>query len=255
MTRNVIEAVNQARDIFKIEDFPGNFFIQLEKQNYTERYGLLLFKEDIVKLSGFIGYGDKGLSVICINYKRPIGHQNFTLAHELGHWLLHKGQNISDDDRCPYSNEAVEKEANAFAAELLYPKRLFTRDYSDIVEEGLLQAESRKVLAIRIDELCHKYCISFDMILWKMLYEAQQLMQYRKTKKEIEKALGYKISQYFEKDFYVPNENLAEYQQLRRPYMELEKRVDKLVEWKKIGEATADAIKYRNEIEREPCII
>ncbi len=37
------------------------------------------------------------MSLICINYKRPIGHQNFTLAHELGHWLLHNGQSISDN--------------------------------------------------------------------------------------------------------------------------------------------------------------
>ena len=111
MTRNVIEAVNKARNFFRIEDFPGNFFTLLDTQNYTEKYRLLLFKEDIAKLSGFIGYGENGLSAICINYKRPIGHQNFTLAHELGHWFMHKGQNISDDDKtCSFSTEIIEKE-------------------------------------------------------------------------------------------------------------------------------------------------
>lgn len=133
MTLNVKDAVNTAREFFKIEDFPGNFFILLEKQNYIEKYRLLLFKEDIAKLSGFIGYGDNGISVICINYKRPIGHQNFTLAHELGHWFMHKGQNISDDDKtCSYSTETIEKDANSFAAELLYPENLFEKDYLDI---------------------------------------------------------------------------------------------------------------------------
>lgn len=106
MTDNVSQAVNKARDLFEIKDFPGNFFSLFEKQNYAERYKLLLFKEDIARLSGFIGYGDDGISVICINYKRPIGHQNFTFAHELGHWIMHKGQNISDDDKtCSYSTE------------------------------------------------------------------------------------------------------------------------------------------------------
>lgn len=252
MTRNVIEAVNKARDFFKIEDFPGNFFILLEKQNYTEKFGLILFKEDIAKLSGFIGYGDNGISVICINYKRPIGHQNFTLVHELGHWFIHKGQNISDDDKtCIYSNDMKEQEANAFAAELLYPERLFVEDYFDIVEKGLLQINKRKELAIYIDKLCHKYCLSFDMVFRKILYRNRQGAQLKKIKKEIEKALGCKISEYFEKDFYVPNEDLAEYQQLRTPYMELEKKVDKLVKLGKIGEATAESIKYRNGIQRD----
>lgn len=256
MTRDVIEAVKQARNIFGIEDFPGNLFTRLEKQDYTEKYGLLLFKEDIAKLSGFVGYGENGISVICINYKRPIGHQNFTLAHELGHWLIHKGQSISDDDKtCSYSSEAIEKEANAFAAELLYPERLFIEDYSDIIGNGLLQVESRRALAVRVDELCHKYCVSFDMVLRKIVYENRQGGQYFKIRDEIDKALNCKISEFFERDFYVPNEVLEEYQRLKRPYIELEKRVNKLARLGKIGEATADSIKYRNGIEMDLCII
>lgn len=249
MTRNVIEAVNKARKFFGIEDFPGNFFTLLETQNYTEKYGLLLFKEDIAKLSGFIGYGDNGLSAICINYKRPIGHQNFTLAHELGHWFMHNGQNISDDDKtCSFSTESIEREANMFAAELLYPERLFIEDYFSIIEKGVLSVGSRKLLAICIDELCHKYCLSFDMIFRKILYKNRQVNQYPKIKKDIEKSLGCKISEYFEKDFYVPNEELPEYQQLQTPYIQLSKKIDKLVESGKIGTATADSIKNRNRI-------
>ena len=60
MTKNVIEAVNKARELFGIKDFPGNLFNLFEKQNYIERFNLLLFKEDISKLSGFIGYGENG---------------------------------------------------------------------------------------------------------------------------------------------------------------------------------------------------
>lgn len=68
MTMDITHAVNKAREFFNIKDFPGNFFTLLEKQNYTERYNLFLFKEDIAKLSGFIGYVNNGMSVICINY-------------------------------------------------------------------------------------------------------------------------------------------------------------------------------------------
>ncbi len=246
MNHKVIKAVGEARNFFHIKNFSGNLFERLENENYTEKYGLLLFKEDIAKLSGFIGYGENGISVICINYKRPIGHQNFTLAHEFGHWFMHKGQNISDDDKtCSYSSEIVEKEANAFASELLYPERMFLEDYHEIIEQGLLQDGSRKAFAVYIDKLCHKYCVSFDMIFWKILYKSRQGDRYRKIKKEIENALGCKISEYFEKDFYVPNEKLPEYQQLKYPYIELKKKVEKLVKLKKIGEATGDSIKYR----------
>ena len=60
--------------------------------------------------------------------------------------------------------------------------------------------------------------------------------------------MGCKISEYFEKDFYIPNEILPEYQVMKDAYIELEKRVNRLVEYGKIGEATAEAIKYRNGI-------
>ena len=62
------------------------------------------------------------------------------------------------------------------------------------------------------------------------------------------KAIGCRISEYFEKDFYIPNEALPEYQVLRDAYIELEKRVNKLIEGGKISKATAEAIKYRNGI-------
>lgn len=252
MNHKVIKAVEEARNFFRINNYSGNLFEMLENENYTEKYGLLLFKEDIAKLSGFIGYGDNGLSVICINYKRPIGHQNFTLAHELGHWFMHKGQNISDDDKtCSYSSEIIEKEANAFASELLYPERMFLEDYLKIKDQELLHPGSRKELAVYIDGLCHKYCVSFDMIFRKILYKSRQSDKYRKIKKEIEKALGCKISEYFEKDFYVPNDKLSEYQQLKYPYIELKKKVEKLVKLKKIGEATGESIKYRYRSETD----
>ena len=130
MTKNILEAVNDAREFFGIEDYPGDFFHRLDKVDYTDKYGILLFKEDIDKLSGFIGYGSDDLAVICINYKRSYGHQNFTLAHELGHWFLHKGVSISDDDRDLYSRDKVEQEANGFASELLYPEELLVKDFS-----------------------------------------------------------------------------------------------------------------------------
>ena len=47
----------------------------------------------------------------------------------------------------------------------------------------------------------------------------------------------------------MPNEEKPEYQQLRTPYINLEKKIDRLITLGKIGEATAEAIKYRNGIQ------
>lgn len=249
MARNVFEAVNKAREIFKIKGFPGDFFVILEKCNYLEKYKLLLFKEDIDKLSGFIGYGGDDLTVICVNYKRSYGHQNFTLAHEIGHWLLHKGKSISDDDKVlGYSSVVIEKEANSFARELLYPEECLIKDFNYAIQYDLFKEECRTQLGKYINELCHKYCLSYELVLRNLLYKNHQVKQYRTIRREIEKALGGKVADVFDRDFYMPNEELLQYQQLKTPYEKLQRMVDNLVEHGKIGKATGEAIKLRNGV-------
>lgn len=249
MTRNIYETVNKAREFFEIESFPGDFFARLEEIEYTNKYNLLLFKEDIDKLSGFIGYGTNGMAVICINYKRSQGHQNFTLAHEVGHWFLHKGKSISDDDSVlGYSSDRVEQEANEFAGELLYPKEYLERDYYLAIQQDLFFAGNRAQLGGYVDELCHKYCLSFEMVLRRLLYKNKQAKQYRKVRKEIEKALGGKVSECFDSDFYAVNEELPQYQKFMKPYKELQKKVDYLVENGRIGKATGESIILRSGV-------
>lgn len=249
LTRNVLEAVDKAREFFEIEDFPGDFFTRLEMVDYTNKYNLLLFKEDIDKLSGFIGYGANGMAAICVNFKRPQGHQNFTLAHEVGHWFLHKGKSISDDDSVlGYSSDSVEQEANEFAGELLYPEGHLVRDYYAAIQQDLFLIGNRAQLGQYINELCHKYCLSFETVLRRLLYKNKQGKQYNKVRKEIEKALGGKISDNFDRDFYTVNENLPQYQKIMKPYKELQKKVDYLVNNGKIGKATGESIKLRNGV-------
>lgn len=250
MTRNILEAVNKARAFFEIENYPGDFFSRLEKVNYIDKYGVLLFKEDIDKLSGFIGYGANDIAVICVNYKRSYGHQNFTLAHEFGHWFLHKGISISDDDSVlGYSSDKIEQEANEFAGELLYPEELLVKDHFFAIQRDLFLKENRKKLGEYVDQLCHKYCLSYEMVLRRLLYKNRQGKQYRAIRKEIETAIGGKVSEVFEKDFYAVNEELPQYQKLLKPYLELDNKVDQLVSARKISAATGEAIKLRNGVE------
>lgn len=58
--------------------------------------------------------------------------QRFTVAHELGHWILHRKAFEQNPDAYPVlprfqaveRSNAFEQEANAFASEILVPKYL-----------------------------------------------------------------------------------------------------------------------------------
>lgn len=42
LTKNTLEAVDKAREFFEVKGFPGDFFAQLEKIDYTYKYNVLL---------------------------------------------------------------------------------------------------------------------------------------------------------------------------------------------------------------------
>jgi hypothetical protein len=59
-----------------------------------------------------------------------VGRKRFAVAHELGHWLIHKERTqinaCTDQDMvAKYKASATEIEANYFAAELLMPEKFF----------------------------------------------------------------------------------------------------------------------------------
>lgn len=81
------------------------------------------------KVAGFCDFAGAKLYV---NARDPLSRQTFTIAHELGHWMLHRDLFRQDPEKYQVLPrfQAVEKsspfeqEANAFAAALLVPARL-----------------------------------------------------------------------------------------------------------------------------------
>lgn len=76
--------------------------------------------------------GEKG--GVTINANIPeIGRQRFALAHELGHWVLHRGRTqvflCTNENLRDYRSSAEEAEANAFAAALLLPMAMMPPEY------------------------------------------------------------------------------------------------------------------------------
>lgn len=78
------------------------------------------------------GFCDFKAAKLFVNRKDRSDRQSFTIAHELGHWILHRDLFLSQPDLYPIlpryadANRAdpLEKEANKFAANLLVPGHL-----------------------------------------------------------------------------------------------------------------------------------
>jgi len=74
-----------------------------------------------------VGYCDRAIATI--NPSGVRGRERFSVAHELGHWHLHRGRSfqcrVDDPSANLSSNRAHEKEADTFAAHLLLPTFIF----------------------------------------------------------------------------------------------------------------------------------
>jgi len=153
----------------KVNDFPISVEEVARKKNLVIRS--FDFGEDVS--GALIIEGDKG--VIGYNPKDPKVRQRFTIAHEIGHYILHRPiSNIFFDQTSNFSiqfraNSRIskdglkEREANVFAAALLMPKNLVveaTRNRKvDLSDEKSLRELARlfdvssTAMAIRITHL------------------------------------------------------------------------------------------------------
>jgi Zn-dependent peptidase ImmA (M78 family) len=108
-------------------------------------------------VSGFL-YRDKTQAVIGVNTHHAPARQNFTTAHELGHFLLHDLEQLHidhefrvrlRDDVSSQGTDDDEREANFFAASLLMPRQfleedLADEDYVDLLDDDFLSDLARK---------------------------------------------------------------------------------------------------------------
>lgn len=112
------------------------------------------------EVAGFI---DIRGSRIVVNKNDPTNRQSFTIAHELGHYILHKQlieadpevysvlyrkNNISD------KGNPIEQEANCFAANLLVPLNILAKYQGlPISTIAILFRVSQDVIAYRLKDL------------------------------------------------------------------------------------------------------
>jgi Zn-dependent peptidase ImmA (M78 family)/DNA-binding XRE family transcriptional regulator len=104
----------------------------------AKRCGVLVLERSFPDpLSGLVFAHDDG-AVIGVNSEHPSTRQRFSVAHELGHYLLSHHELAPDEARLhidisegapPSYNWRAERVANEFAADLLMPRRLLTEEF------------------------------------------------------------------------------------------------------------------------------
>jgi len=95
------------------------------------KYGLTLRFTNISTLDGLY-LNDGFLGSINVSTLRPSGHQRFTAAHELGHYLLGHGAHLDEKIEDMESDSTEEAMADTFARHLLMPKRAVLRGFRSL---------------------------------------------------------------------------------------------------------------------------
>ncbi len=140
-------------------------------EGIAKRYGLQIrFQALQSDLSGFL-YREQEDGVIGVNSIHARVRQRFTIAHELGHFLLHQNDALHIDRavlakfRSNLSKQGIdvdEMEANLFAAEILMPRDLIAREFErsepiDILDEDF------------IVQLAHRYNVSIQALFLRLM--------------------------------------------------------------------------------------
>lgn len=98
--------------------------------------GLVIRREQMPSnVSGYFK-NENGKWIIGVNQAHHPNRQKFTMAHELGHYILHKEKDINIVDTTLFRNEesdSVEYMANEFASKLLMPED----EVRELVAEGV----------------------------------------------------------------------------------------------------------------------
>jgi Zn-dependent peptidase ImmA (M78 family) len=145
--------------------------VRIEK--IAKELGVEIRAGDLGDVSGLLVRSGEG-AIIGVNSTQGRQRQRFTIAHELGHFLLHEGlinhvdRNYRINYRSAESSMATnvdEIEANFFAASILMPKQFLNNldavealdDDAQVQELARLFDVSRHAMSLRLANLYEQY--------------------------------------------------------------------------------------------------
>lgn len=154
-----IKAINAARVLAK----KYNLTPPINVEALIRDMGIILEDTTLDSMSGF-AYQKDGNRVIGINSTDGDARKKFTMAHELGHMIVHAKDDVTFDKNFVYFRDSrsstgllpKEVEANAFAAELLMPAERLTKQIIAVGGIDLVDSHDK------IEELAKEYEVSFS---------------------------------------------------------------------------------------------
>ncbi|MCT0197680.1 ImmA/IrrE family metallo-endopeptidase [Lactobacillus helveticus] len=133
-------AANELRELWQLDDRPINDIVDL-----MERHGLIIVNVDfnsnkIDARSGYVEIGEKQYYIVLVNAENTnFFRDQFTLAHELGHYAMHAKLYHPQEDLLGQDYRNIENEANKFASAFLMPKDSFT---ADLTRDGFINLDT-----------------------------------------------------------------------------------------------------------------
>ena len=133
-------AANELRELWQLDDRPINDIVDL-----MERHGLIIVNVDfnsnkVDARSGYVEIGEKQYYIVLVNAENTnFFREQFTLAHELGHYAMHAKLYHPQEDLLGQDYRNIENEANKFASAFLMPKDSFT---ADLTRDGFINLDT-----------------------------------------------------------------------------------------------------------------
>jgi len=114
-------------------------------------FGIHIVKRNLTGCSAKLTCSQKSARITISNAEKYEPRIRFSIAHELGHFFLHKNKKsyfpCSQEDMFQWSNPGIEVEANTFAANMLMPEKIFKNHVST-------QAPSVNLIITTSNEFC-----------------------------------------------------------------------------------------------------
>ncbi|MCP5328426.1 MAG: ImmA/IrrE family metallo-endopeptidase [Steroidobacteraceae bacterium] len=134
-----------------VEDIALRLGMRISRAPSSDFSGLLLRKD--------------GKALIGVNSQEPLVRQRFTIAHEIGHFLLHPQQDAFVDFRKSRNADEArpprERQADMFAAALLMPRGPLLLDFRKLAKDG----DTSRVIPV----LATKYSVSAEAMRFRLI--------------------------------------------------------------------------------------
>ena len=172
MNQNLEQVVNRIIQAAKISRTPIN------AELLAEFYFGLDFDCDI--------FGDDTAAALSVDEKKIYlnelfadkftaneGFKNFTVAHELGHWVLHRNSR-------PKRSHEIEREADLFAVYLLMPETFVRDEFDKLNSTRLLRCLSAEM---KLQTMSSKFCVSLQAMRIRLSQDELKLIYVDKNDK------------------------------------------------------------------------